>query len=87
MVCYYSVYIWYRNGDLLIMKAKDKKIDAKGVIAKARKAEKRNITYRIDAELLDRFTEALEDQGVSGNQVVETMIKDLVESLDQSKKR
>jgi len=71
------------------MTPKSRKIDAKDVIAKAlnAKAEKRNITYRIDAELLNRFTKALKDQEVSGNQVVEILITDFVESWEQGKKR
>ena len=71
------------------MKPKNKKIDARNVIEEAlnAKAEKRNITYRIDVVLLDRFNNALKNQEVSGNQVVEILIRDFVESWEQNKRR
>jgi uncharacterized protein (DUF4415 family) len=70
------------------MAGKDLKIDAKDVIEKAlsAKEKKRNITYRIDEDLLERFKRALKDKEVSGNQIVETLIRNFVESAEQKKK-
>ena len=70
------------------MAGKSRKIDARDVIEKAlgAKEDRRNITYRIDENLLNRFKNVLKGHGVSGNQVVETMIRDFVESAEQKKK-
>ena len=59
------------------------KINAKTVLkaAKSTLIEKRNITFRIEAKLLDTFIAAVEQEGVSANMIVETLIREFVASL------
>ncbi|MGE3684702.1 MAG: hypothetical protein AB7G93_23545 [Bdellovibrionales bacterium] len=70
------------------MANKRRRIEASDIIEKARKAKltRVNVTYRIDGELMARFMSLIEGIGISGNQIVETMIREFVESGEDKKR-
>jgi metal-responsive CopG/Arc/MetJ family transcriptional regulator len=62
--------------------AKEAKINAKAVIReiKSKKIKMRNITFRLDPDLLKNFSDICDEEKVSGNKIIEVLIRNFIDS-------